>query len=388
MFRKRLEEKATFVDPSFYLFVSQDIAEIVDEINKAGLTVSLEKIDEHIEATTNVKNDATAQFQAIVKAEAPNLDMSKRDGPTQWFYQTKGHPVKVKTKTGAPSVNSEAVDNFIADGDESAKYYQAASSATQALKFLNGIRRAYQDGKIYPQHKLNGASSGRFTTNLTGGWPKPYRDILVGDDQTEVIWSFDYANIDGAIQYFLANETGQIEDYTAGTDMHSKLAEILGVERQVAKAIRHGVGYGMTPFGIAKKIGSTEEEAEEFIEKFWEQQPKIRTLKQDIILTARKMGYVATIGDFRRPTKDINDDEIYATFIQGTSADICKEAMVRVDKYLKSTGYGRLKMSMHDSVVVSIQFDKQDEVVVQIKEIMETIHPKMQLRVSAEPGFS
>ena len=152
------------------------------------------------------------------------------------------------------------------------------------------------------------------------------------------------------------------------------------------KIIRHGIGYGMTAFGLARRLGCTEEEAEEFIEKFWKQHPKVRTLKQDIIHKAHIFGEISTISGFTRQTYGLTDDQIYSTFVQGSAADLFKQALVKVSKYLKEHNAGRVDTPMHDALICELSNENLDKTIADIKDIMENIHPEFKLKVDVQMG--
>lgn len=388
-FFQGLSEKTTTVDPAFYIFIDKDINSIVDELNSAGVSIDMVALDNHIEQFEKQEQSSKDSFMDEVQKKGADVKLNSRKSIQDWFFKTLGLAPYKMNRTG-PSIDKEVMQHY-EDTVPSARYYLEMSQAHSMVTMLNNIKKAVRDGRIYPHHNLNKAASGRFSSSGSGedklninGWPKSIRDILKSDISSNRIVSFDYRNMEGMVSASMAHETSLIDDMVNDVDMHQKLADILGVDRKIAKIVNHGVNYGMTAFGLARKIGCTEDEAEKFIEKYWQQRPKIKTLKQDVIQTARMMGYISTISDFRRPAKDLSDDQIWSTFIQGSAADLFKEALTRVSKYLKSTGYGSVKSPMHDAIICEIDNSHLDEAVASIKDIMENIHPEFILRVEVE----
>ena len=385
-----MREDIDFIDPKFKLLIDKDLEDIVDEINASGLGINEKRLAEHLAEAKQAEADATAKFKKSVEDRGYSFNYNSRKDMVNWFFNILKIPPFKMGKTG-PSLDAESLE-AIAHIDESAQFYLDAKSAHSLVNILQNITNALRDGRIYPHHNLNKAASGRFSSSGANGdkiningWPKSIRDIFKADDDRITV-SFDYKNMEGAVQYFFANEEGSIDDYLSGTDMHQKLADILGVDRKVAKTIRHGIGYGMTAFGLARRIGCTEEEAQEFIDKFWKTQPKVLTMKQDIIRTAHQLGFVSTISGFSRDARGLTDDQIYSTFIQGSAADIFKQALSSVAKYFKIHNNGRIVTPMHDALVCEINEEGIDQTIEDVKTIMQNIHPEMKLQVEVEIG--
>ena len=390
-YSKLFNERATFADPEFQIFIDKDINTIVDEINAAGLRIDVAALQRHIESLKKQEAESLRAFKTETERAGQNINLSSRKDLVYWFFDFLGHtPLKVG-KTG-PSLDKETLDK-IATKEPTAKMYADAKSAHSMLNTLQNIQKALRDGRVYPQHNLNKAASGRFSSSgangdklNVNGIPKSIRDIFAPEADEDTIVSLDYKNMEGLVSAALARQQDLIEDMNNDVDLHQKLADIIGVDRKIAKIINHGVSYGMTAFGLANKIGCTEEEAEEFIEKYWQQRPRIRNLKQDVIQTAKAMGYVATISDFRRPTRDLTDDQIWSTFVQGSAADLFKQALTAVSKFLKTDGSGRVLTPQHDALVCSIKTSEIDRVLPKLKDIMEHIHPAFPLKVDVQVG--
>lgn len=380
--------EATAVDKSFEMFIDKDLEDIVDELNAAGLTVDLDKLDRHIQEFKKKEEDANRSFKDSAAKRGYNINIRSRKELTQWFFETLGLLVYKRGKTG-PSLDAESLE-MLAHKEETAAFYLWSKQAHSMVTTLTNIKKAVRDGKIYPQHNLNKAASGRFSSSgkngdklNINGWPKSIRDILKSAEGT-VIVSFDYRNMEGHVSAALAKEDSLLRDMENSVDLHQQLADVLGVPRKIAKIVTHGTSYGMTAYGLARKIGCTEQEAEEFIEKYWETRPRIRNLKRDVIRTARMMGEVVTIAGFRRQVKGLSPDQIWSSFVQGSAADIFKEALARVSKYLKRTGKGRVQTPMHDALICELSTQDLDTTIDEIRHLMETAHPEIHLKVDIQ----
>lgn len=116
-------------------------------------------------------------------------------------------------------------------------------------------------------------------------------------------------------------------------------------ERRIAKSVNFGVIYGITGFGLSRMIKTSPKEATEYITKFFDRYPLVRTYYDGILEEGRTKGYVETYYGRRRWVKGLNDAnsiirsaaerEAMNMPIQGTAADIMKLAMIEIDRLIE-----------------------------------------------------
>jgi len=134
--------------------------------------------------------------------------------------------------------------------------------------------------------------------------------------------------------------------------------------RSQAKAINFGIIYGMGPQRLAEETGVSLSEAKTFIEKYFQAYPKIRRYTQNLILQAREFGFTQSMSGRRRPIPGIHDGNkavlaraeniaINAP-IQGSAADLIKQAMLLIDADVKKRACGlRMILQIHDELLFS-----------------------------------
>ena len=143
--------------------------------------------------------------------------------------------------------------------------------------------------------------------------------------------------------------------------------------RRRAKAVNFGIVYGQSKYGLAKSLGITNAEAQEFIDKYFETYPKIKTFLDGLVEDAKKNGYVTTMFGRRRPVPELSSSNfMQRSFgervamnapIQGTAADIIKIAMIRVhDRLLEEHLKSRLIITVHDELLIETAEDEIDRV--------------------------
>lgn len=274
--------------------------------------------------------------------------------------------------------------------------------------YLEGILKYVSDDKVHPiTHQLF-AETGRLSCTDPNIQNIPIRSdegrvirSLFNSGKEKYFISIDYSQVELRIIAHMANEEQMINDFNQGLDIHTETAkkifhidEVTSTKRSQAKAINFGIIYGMSPYGLAKQVGISNEEAVEFINRYFKTYPKIKQFMQDQIVYAKKFGQVKTHFGRVRKINDINSNSkmlmesasrmAINTPIQGTAADIIKLAMIEIDKYLEKNDDIKMSMQIHDELVF---YTSNLEHIEQLKEIMENVVDfKVKLKVEATYG--
>ena len=172
----------------------------------------------------------------------------------------------------------------------------------------------------------------------------------------------------------LSGDEGLCEAFSLGLDVHQATAsEIFSValdevkpeQRRSAKAINFGLIYGMSAFGLAKQLKIGRSEAQEYVERYFQRYPGVRKYMDDTRMLANEQGYVETIFGRRLYLPDIKasngmlrkaaERTAINAPMQGTAADIIKQAMVDIDHWLKVAKMDALMiMQVHDELVFEV----------------------------------
>jgi DNA polymerase-1 len=191
--------------------------------------------------------------------------------------------------------------------------------------------------------------------------------------------------------------------FNAGEDVHTVTAQLLlekeevtSDERRLAKIINYGVIYGMGAQKFSRDIGVPVKVAKQFIDKFNQRYEKISSYMQSVEAEAERNGYVKTILGRRRYFRGLSQIGGYQKAallrsavnapIQGTSADIIKVAMLRVNELL--SGYQtKLLLQVHDELVFEVPPDEVAELQPKIKAAMESaLELSVKLEVDIHTG--
>lgn len=234
------------------------------------------------------------------------------------------------------------------------------------------------------------------------------RRAFTVNDEGSVLLSADYSQIDLRALAHMSGDKTLIETFKSGIDIHTRTAsEIFKVPleevnsdlRRRAKAVNFGIVYGISDFGLSRDTGVSRKEARLYIDNYLDSYPGVRQYMDDIVELGKKQGYVETILKRRRYLPDLNStNKMVQSFarrmalntpIQGTSADIIKLAMIKVEQELESRNLkAMLLLQVHDDLVLEVPPGNEiEEVVHLLKDCMENAYSlAVPLEVSLKSG--
>ncbi len=228
--------------------------------------------------------------------------------------------------------------------------------------------------------------------------------MFIPENPNNTMYSADYSQIELRVLAHMAHVSKLIESFKNNEDIHTKTAmevfnktEITPEDRRKAKAVNFGIVYGISAFGLAQDLGITNSMASEFMRKYYEAYPEIKTFMDNIIENAKKDGYVSTMENRKRYIPDINSS-IYMqrefakrtamnTPIQGSAADIIKIAMVNVDKKIEELSLkSKMLVQVHDELVFEVENGEEEILQKVVKEAMENA-VKLDVPLKADDSF-
>lgn len=219
---------------------------------------------------------------------------------------------------------------------------------------------------------------------------KRIREAFIAD-KGNVLISADYSQFELRLAAYLADDEDMIKMFNKDTDIHTATAaQVYGRDQQDitknmrrdAKVINFGILYGMSPHGLSVATGMTRDQAQHFIDKYFEIRKPLLGYLDSLKKQAKEEGYVETLFGRRRPMPDIKSSNFMVRSaaeraamnmpIQGTEADLMKMAMIEVDKKLDEDCHQLLQI--HDSILVECPKAKAKDVANMMKKTMEDIY--------------
>ena len=299
------------------------------------------------------------------------------------FFEKLGYPVISKTEKGQPST-AEPVLQELAETYELPKVILeqrglAKLKSTYTDKLPLDIQK--DTGRIHSTFQQAVAATGRLSSmdpNLQNipirtEEGRRIRKAFIAD-RGKVLLAADYSQVELRIMAHLSGDVGLVNAFAEGLDVHrATAAEIFGLpvkdvtsdQRRSAKAINFGLIYGMSAFGLAAQLGIGRGEAQEYVERYFQRYPGVRDYMDNTRMLAAEQGYVETLFGRRLYLPDIKarnpmlrkaaERTAINAPMQGTAADIIKQAMIDIDHWLEVANLdARLVLQVHDELVFEV----------------------------------
>jgi DNA polymerase-1 len=299
------------------------------------------------------------------------------------LYNRLGLKVHKKTSTGAASTDAEVLDKLAAE--------HPVPRLVQEYRELVKLKNTYLDNlptyvnpktnRIHGSFNQTGAETGRLSMSDPNLQNIPIRTdegrrirlaFVPGDPQRNVLLTADYSQIELRVLAHFTGEPALVKAFEQDEDIHRAVAaEVFGValdqvtreQRGYAKTINFGIIYGVSAYGLARRIeGLSVQAAQDLINAYHKRFPSIQEFLKKCVNEAQQQGYVETILGRRRPIPDINSAVIRQrnasermainSVVQGSAADLIKMAMLNIYRRLKSENRpSRMLLQVHDELV-------------------------------------
>tara|TARA_B100001250_G_C19729650_1_gene757825 strand:- start:268 stop:1368 length:1101 start_codon:yes stop_codon:yes gene_type:complete len=326
------------------------------------------------------------------------------------LYDKLNLPVLAKTPKGQPST-AEPVLQELSEQFELPKLileYRSMSKlcSTYTEKLPQMINN--KTGRVHTSYHQAVAATGRLSSSGPNLQNIPIRTeegrkirqaFIAPKDY--VIVAADYSQIELRIMAHLSKDKGLLTAFEKGLDVHkTTAAEVFAIDiqkvtkdqRRAAKAINFGLIYGMSAFGLAKQLGIERNDAKQYIDLYFNRYPDIKNFMDLTRNKAKQNGFVETVYGRRLYLPEINSKNAaqrqYAERtainapMQGTAADIIKNAMIDIDDWLNKTNFdAKMLMQVHDELVFEVHADKLEKF---IKEVETRMVKNNYLAVSLE----
>ena len=265
------------------------------------------------------------------------------------------------------------------------KFAKLKSTYTDALPTLISKK----DGRIHTTYNQALTVTGRLSSSNPNLQNIPIRSeegnkirsaFCAMDKENSLILSADYSQIELRLLAHVSGDEHLIHAFTSGEDVHAMTAaKVFGVElkdvtkemRRRAKAVNFGIVYGQSKYGLAKSLGITNAEAQEFIDKYFETYPKVKEYMNNEVEFVTQNGYVETaFGRKRYLASELHSSNYQIREfaqraainqpLQGTAADLIKIAMIRVDKAIAGMKT-KMIMQVHDELVFEVPKEELEQ---------------------------
>ncbi len=317
--------------------------------------------------------------------------------------------LKAKKKRGKTSYSTNAaVLEELAEEHEIAKlildyrkYAKLKSTYTEALPALIDVK----DRRIHTTYNQTVTATGRLSSSNPNLQNIPIRTeegnkirkaFVPEDKENALILSADYSQIELRLLAHITQDKHLLEAFNSGIDVHTLTAskvfdvpveQVTKEMRYHSKAVNFGIIYGQSKYGLAKALGISNAEAEDFINKYFATYPYVKAYMEGTVKEAEEKGYVQTIFGRKRylASELLSSNAMIREFakraainqpMQGSAADLMKIAMIDFSKKLKENNLkSKMIIQVHDELVVEVLKSELELVKKLVKEAMELNQP-------------
>ncbi|MFZ7174145.1 DNA polymerase I [[Pasteurella] aerogenes] len=373
------------------------LVEVLSRIERNGVLIDSQTL---LTQSEEIAQRLTALEQAVHQEAGEAFNLASTKQLQEILFEKLGLPVIAKTPKGAPSTNEEVLEELAQQG-------HLVPKLLMEHRGLAKLKSTYTDklpqminphtGRVHTSYHQAVTITGRLSSSdpnlqnipIRNEEGRRIRQAFVAPKDFLIV-AADYSQIELRIMAHLSQDPNLIKAFAEGKDIHrSTAAEIFGLpleevsaeQRRGAKAINFGLIYGMSAFGLARQLGIGRNEAQQYMDLYFQRYPGVQRFMADIREKAKAQGYVETLFGRRLYLPEIHSSNAMRRKgaervainapMQGTAADIIKRAMIALDREIAQDPDIRMIMQVHDELVFEVRSKNVEKYRQLIKNIME-----------------
>jgi len=388
------------------------LAAVLAKMEMAGVALDVRHL-ESLSSECHKKMDGLRQELFKLAGEEFNLNSPKQ--LSHVLFEKLQLPAVKRTKTGF-STDEEVLTRLAQKHELPALLLEYRQLAKLQSTYIDALPKLIDPAtkRVHASFDQTGTETGRLSSNNPNLQNIPIRTELGREIRKcfvasagNVILSADYSQIDLRILAHLSGDETLHKAFAEDQDVHTFTAalifevdqkDVTKEMRDTAKRVNFGIAYGMSAFGLAKDLGIKQEEAQDFIDRYFLRYPKIRAFMDQQIKKCEADGFVTTLLNHRRYIPEIKSDNLNVrqfaqrqainTPVQGSAADLMKVAMLKVDGAIQAKQFkARLIINVHDELVFDAPAGEAKEMAGLLKQNMENcLKLTVPVRVTVKQG--
>ncbi|MEM1112900.1 MAG: DNA polymerase I [Pseudomonadota bacterium] len=390
----KLETEASL--RSVFEEIELPLVPVLSRIERQGALISRELLVEQ-SAELGHRLEALQSEAFDLAGQEFNLGSPKQLG--EILFEKLELPIIKKTPKGAPSTAEDVLIELALDYPLPKLLLEYRSLSKLKSTYTDKLPEMInpQTGRVHTSYHQAVAATGRLSSSdpnlqnipIRTEEGRRIRQAFVAPEGYRIV-AADYSQIELRIMAHLSGDDGLLAAFREGQDVHRATAaevfevgldEVSGDQRRKAKAINFGLIYGMSAFGLAKQLHLGRNEAQAYIDRYFDRYPGVAQYMDRTRAIAREQGYVETLFGRRLYLPEINarnkmraqaaERTAINAPMQGSAADIIKRAMLAVDGWLLGSGPdARMIMQVHDELVLEVATAEVDTVCQELASLM------------------
>lgn len=317
------------------------------------------------------------------------------------LFATLQLPIISKTPTGQPSTAESVLQELALDYPLPKLILEFRSLSKLVSTYIDALpkRENPLTGRVHTSYNQAVAATGRLSSSEPNLQNIPIRSEegrLIRKafiaPPNHVLIAADYSQIELRIMAHLSGDLGLLTAFENNLDIHTataseifelSLTEVNQEHRRRAKAVNFGLIYGMSAFGLARQLGITRQDAQQYIDRYFIRYPGVLNYMEKTRALAHEQGFVETIYGRRLYIPEIHSKNLARVKaaeriainapMQGTAADIIKKAMIAIAEWINTLEEPKIRMIMqvHDELVFEVEEAFIEEAKQKIQYLME-----------------
>ena len=370
-----------------YETLEMPLVPVLSRIERTGVLVDVFMLAEQSRELEQRMRDLEKEAHA---AAGSSFNLGSPKQIQTILYDKHNLPVLKKTPKGQPSTDESVLAELAESFDLPRLILEYRSVSKLRSTYTEKLPQQIDPltGRVHTSYHQAVAATGRLSSSdpnlqnipvrTTEG--RRIRQAFIAPPGHRLL-AADYSQIELRIMAHFSGDPNLRAAFAENADVHRHTAaEVFGIpqeqvtpdQRRSAKAINFGLIYGMSAFGLAKQLGVDRNLAQRYIDTYFQRYPGVKAFMDQSRESAREQGYVETLRGRRLYVPDINarngqlrqyaERTAINAPMQGTAADIIKQAMITVDGWLQdSAAPARMIMQVHDELVLEVAESYVDE---------------------------
>ncbi|QIK78630.1 DNA polymerase I [Sphingomonas piscis] len=404
---KRLKPRiAAEAASTVYERVDRPLVPVIGRMERRGVKVDRDYL---AQLSRDFATEIASLEERVYEAACGPFTIGSPQQLGQVLYERLGLKGGRKGKSGAYSTDVNELERLAGEGVDCARLVLDWRQLTKLKTTYTDALQAQinpETGRVHTSFSLSGAQTGRLSSNdpnlqnipIRTELGRKIRDAFVAEPGYQLL-SADYSQIELRLAAHMADVPQLKEAFREGADIHNRTAEELfgstdRDSRNKAKTVNFAILYGISSWGLAGRLGVPKDEGQAIISRYFERFPGIRNYMDETLAFVRANGFTRTLfgrkthfTNIRSPNPSIRGGAERAAInapIQGTSADLIKRAMARMDRALVDAGLEgvRMLLQVHDELVFEVPDGREEEAAAVIKRVMsDAAEPALKLDV-------